>query len=116
MRGGNGLTDKVYSFTKIRKQHTKSGVYALAGGLFSIAVLLFFIGFGIYKGGNMHGIFCLIPYLTMFGSLIGMIAAQKDIQRTDVAGKYLQAGLRVCEVSSVMHAVILLIGILKIIL
>lgn len=71
------MTDKVYSFTKIRKQHTKSGVYALAAGLFSIAVLLFFIGFGIYKGGNMHGIFCLIPYLTMFGSLIGMIAAQK---------------------------------------
>lgn len=81
------MTDKVYSFTKIRKQHTKSGVYALAGGLFSIAVLLFFIGFGIYKGGNMHGIFCLIPYLTMFGSLIGMIAAQKDIRRTDVAGE-----------------------------
>ena len=55
-------------------------------------LFFFFIGFGIYKGGNMHGIFCLIPYLTMFGSLIGMIAAQKDIRRTDVAGKYLQAG------------------------
>lgn len=110
------MTDKVYSFTKVRKQYTKSGIYALATGAVSIAVLLFFIGFGIYKGGNMRGTFCLIPYVTMVGSLIGAGATKKDMRRSDVAGKYLYAGNTLCRISGGMHLVILLIGILKIIL
>ncbi len=110
------MKDKVYSFTKVRKQHTKSGIYGLAFGLVSVAVLLFFIGFGIYKAGKMSGLFCLIPYVTMVGSLVGMFVTKKDIRRTDVAGKYLYVGHRVCQVSVVMHGVILLIGVLKIIL
>ena len=44
------------------------------------------------------------------------VCNKKDIRRTDVAGKYLYAGHRVCQVSVVMHGVILLIGVLKIIL
>ena len=41
---------------------------------------------------------------------------RKDMDRMDVSGKYLEAGYRVCVVSSLVHAGIFMIGILKVIL
>ncbi len=110
------MSNKVYSFTKVEKRRTKSGIYALITGIISLCVLGFLIGFGIYKGGRMDGAVCLLPYVTMIGSIIGVIVTGKDQSRTDIAGKYLYAGYRVCAVSAVLHGVIFLIGILKVIL
>ena len=47
------MSNKVYSFTKVEKRRTKSGIYALAAGIISLAVLAFLIGLGIYRGGQM---------------------------------------------------------------
>ena len=46
------MKDKVYSFTKVRKQHTKSGIYGLAFGLVSVAVLLFLLALEFIKPGK----------------------------------------------------------------
>lgn len=110
------MSNKVYSFTKVEKRRTKSGIYALMTGLVSVCVLIGLIGFGIYKNGQMSGPICLIPYVTMIGSVAGAVMTRKDQARTDIAGKYLYAGYRVCAVSAVLHGCIFLIGILKVIL
>ena len=110
------MSNKVYSFTKVGKRRTKSWIYALAAGIVSLCVLASFIGFGIYKNGQMGGTICLIPYVTMIGSIVGVLITSRDRSRTDVAGKYLHAGHRVCMISAVLHGGIFLIGILKVIL
>ena len=110
------MSNKVYSFTKVEKRWTKSGEYAFAVGIISFAVLFFFIGVGIYKNGTMSGAFCLIPYVTMVASIIGVVTTRKNQSRIDVAGKCLYIGYRVCAASAVCHVVIFLIGILKVIL
>lgn len=110
------MSDKVYSFTKVSKRHVESGKRALAVGILSLCLLAFFISFGIYKGGRMEGTFCLIPYVTMTASIAYAVITNKRIHQTDVAGKYLQAGYRVCFFSSVLHLLIFLLGILKIIM
>ncbi len=110
------MSNKVYSFTKVEKRRTKSGIYALAAGIISLAVLAFLIGLGIYRGGQMSGPVCLIPYITMIGSIVGAAISSRDRSRTDVAGKYLYSGCRICVVSAVLHGIVFLIGILKVIL
>ena len=110
------MSNKVYSFTKVGKRRTKSGIYALMTGIISLCVLGGFIGFGIYKSGQMSGEMCLIPYVTMIGSIVGAVISARDRSRTDVAGKYLCSGYRVCVVSAVLHGCVFLIGILKVIL
>lgn len=110
------MLNKVYSFTKVEKRRTKSGAYALGTGIVSLCVLALFIGFGIYKNGQLSGNVCLIPYVTMIGSIVGAVITSRDRSRTDVAGKYLCAGYRVCMVSAILHGCIFLIGILKVIL
>lgn len=110
------MSNKIYSFTKVEKRRTKSGLYALIAGIISLGVLAFFIGFGIYKSGELHGSICLIPYLTMVVSIIGAVVTGKDLARIDVAGKYLYSGYRVCLCSTILHGLIFFIGILKIIL
>ena len=76
------MSNKVYSFTKVEKRRTKSGIYALATGIVSLCVLGFFIGFGIYKSGQMSGAMCLIPYVTMIGSIVGAVISARDRSRT----------------------------------
>lgn len=110
------MSNKVYSFTKVSKRHTKVGNYCLPIGIVSIVVLCIFLGYGTYLGGQMSGVFCLIPYLTMIASIAGAVISEKNVKRTDVAGKYLVAGYRVCLLSSVLYVGVLLIGILKIIM
>ncbi|MEE1242622.1 hypothetical protein [Frisingicoccus sp.] len=110
------MAGKVYSFTKVRKQRTRSGVYALIIGIESLALLLFLIGFGIYKGGKMTGFVCFLPYITLIASLVCAIKTRRDLTRMDVSGKYLNIGHRVCLVSVWSHLIIFLVGILKIIL
>lgn len=110
------MANKVYSFTKVRKQRTKSGVYSLVIGIDSLILLAFLIGFGIYKSGQMTGMICLLPYVSMAASIFCALKTRKDMDRMDVSGKYLEAGYRVCVVSSLVHAGIFMIGILKVIL
>ena len=110
------MSEKVYGFAKISKRYTNAGQKALMTGVISLIILAVFIGAGIYQKGNMHGIFCIIPYFTMVISIVGAHVAKKNIRRTDVAGKYLVSGYRVCFISAIGHIVIYLVGILKIIL
>ena len=110
------MANKVYSFTKVRKQRTKSGIYSLVIGIDSLILLVFLVGFGIYKSGQMTGMICLLPYVSMAASIFCAFKTRKDMDRMDVSGKYLEAGYRVCVVSSFVHAGIFMIGILKVIL
>lgn len=110
------MSNKVYSFTKVRKQHTNSGSQALAAGILSLSVLIFFMGYGVYKGGSMSGTICLIPYVTMAVSIVYSMITERNIRRTDVAGKHLHSGHRICILSSVLHVVVFIVGVLKIIM
>ena len=110
------MANKVYSFTKVRKQRTKSGIYSLVIGIDSLILLAFLIGFGIYKSGQMTGMICLLPYVSMAASIFCAFKTRRDMDRMDVSGKYLEAGYRVCLISALMHTGIFLIGVLKVIL
>ena len=110
------MSSKVYSFTKVRKQRTRSGIYALIIGIESLALILFLIGLGIYQGGKMTGMICFLPYITLMASLVCAIKTNKDMDRMDVSGKYLEIGHRVCLASACVHLLIFFVGILKIIL
>lgn len=111
-----GRSNKVYSFTKVRKKRTQSGFVALAIGIESLAVLALLIGYGIYKAGQMTGMICFIPYISFFACLICALKTNVDRDRIDVSGKYLVLGHRVCVVSAWLHAIIFLVGVYQIIM
>ena len=111
-----GKSNKVYSFTKVRKKRTQSGFVALAVGIESLAVLALLIGYGIYKAGQMTGAICYIPYISFFLCLICAIKTNIDRDRIDVSGKYLMIGHRLCVVSAGIHAFIFLAGLYQIIM
>ena len=111
-----GRSNKVYSFTKVRKKRTQSGFWALAIGIESLAVLLFLICFGIYKAGQMTGAICYLPYISFIACVICAVKTNIDRERIDVSGKYLRTGHRLCVVSAAIHAFIFFVGIYQIIM
>lgn len=110
------MAGKVYSFTKVRKQRTRSGIYALIIGIESLVLLLFLILFGIYRGGNMTGILCFLPYISWLASAVCAFKTGKDRERMDVSGKYLDVGHRVSLISVWAHCIVFMVGVLMIIL
>lgn len=111
-----GKSNKVYSFTKVRKRRTQSGFIALAVGVESLAVLAFLICLGIYKAGKLTGMICFIPYLSFAACVILAIKTNFDREHMDVSGKYLNLGHRVCKISAWIHAIVFLMGVYKIIM
>ena len=109
-------SNKVYSFTKVRKKRTQSGVVALAVGIESLAVLLLLICYGIYKAGQMSGAICYLPYILFVACVICAVKTNIDRERIDVSGNYLRAGHRLCGVSAWIHAFIFFVGIYQIIM
>ena len=111
-----GKSNKVYSFTKVRKKRTRSGMVALAVGIESLATLALLILYGIYKGGQMTGIICYLPYISLIACAVCALKTNVDLKRIDVSGKYLLVGHRVCLVSALIHAFIFFVGIYQIIM
>ena len=111
-----GRSNKVYSFTKVRKKLTKSGVVAVAVGLESLATLALLICYGIYKAGKMTGVICYLPYISLIACIICAIKTNIDRERIDVSGKYLVLGHRICLVSAVLHGLVFFTGICQIIM
>ena len=111
-----GRSNKVYSFTKVQKKRTQSGVVALAVGIESLAVLALLICYGIYKAGQMTGAICYLPYISLVACILCAIKTNVDRERIDVSGKYLQLGHRLCVVSALIHAFIFFVGIYQIIM
>lgn len=111
-----GKSNKVYSFTKVRKKRTQSGFIALAVGVESLVVLTFLICLGVYKAGQLSGMICFIPYISFFACLILSIKTKFDREHMDVSGKYLVIGHRVCKISAWVHAIVFLMGVYKIIM
>ena len=111
-----GKSNKVYSFTKVRKKRTRSGVVALVIGIESLAILALLILFGIYKAGQMTGAICYLPYISLFACAACAIKTNVDRERIDVSGKYLELGHRISLVSAWIHAFVLFVGIYQIIM
>ena len=111
-----GRFNKVYSFTKVRKKRTRSGMVALAVGIESLATLVLMILVGIYKAGKMTGAICYIPYISLIACIICAIKTNVDRKRIDVSGKHLVLGHRVCLASALIHGFIFFVGIYQIIM
>ena len=111
-----GKSNKVYSFTKVRKRRTQSGMVALVVGIESLATLALLILYGVYKAGQMTGVICCLPYISLFACVACAIKTNVDRERIDVSGKYLVIGHRMCLVSAWIHAFVLFVGIYQIIM
>ena len=110
------MARQIYSFTKIEKKRTNSGIIAAAMGAGTIAALVGLIAAAVLLKGNVPfwlGGCCLLTLIIGAG---GFVLARSARKNDDTFGRFLEAGYILCAVSVVLHLLLFLTGLLAIII
>ncbi len=109
------MAKEIYSFTKIEKKRTNSGVIASVMGAASVLGLILLIVAAVLMKGEMPfwmSGFGLITLIIAAGGFALAWHARKD---DDTFGRFLNAGYILCAAGLILHGIIILIGIMAII-
>ena len=110
------MARQIYSFTKIEKKKTNSGIIAAVMGIVTIIALIgLIVSAAVQKGEVPFWLAgcCLITLVIAAGGFILARAARKN---DDTFGRFLDAGYMICAISMGVHLMVFLIGILAIIM
>lgn len=110
------MAKQIYSFTKIEKKRTNSGIIAVAMGAATILALIgLIIGAVALKGAVPFWLAgcCLLTLIIGAGGFLLARAARKN---DDTFGRFLDAGYMICAISVGLHLLVFLIGVLAIIM
>ena len=108
------MAKQIYSFTKIEKKRTNSGVIAGVMGIISIIGLILLITAAVVQKGQLPfwiAGFGLITLIIAGGFVLAWRARKND----DTFGKFLNAGYLLCAAGLILHGLIILVGIMAII-
>ena len=110
------MARQIYSFTKIEKKKTNSGVITTIIGAVTILALIGLIVAAVAMGGSVPLWMAGVGVISFIAALAGLIVARETIKDDDVFGKFLNAGKILCGISLGCHCFIIIVGILAIVM
>ena len=110
------MAKQIYSFTKIEKKKTNSGVITTVIGAVTILALIGLVVAAVVMGGNVPLWMAGVGVFTLIAALAGLIIARESIKDDDVFGRCLNTGKALCGVSLGLHFFIVIVGILAIVM
>ena len=110
------MAKQIYSFTKIEKKKTNSGLIATAMGAGTIVALIVLVAAAAMLKGEVPFWLAGCSLLTLMISGGGLVLARSARKNDDTFGPFLEAGYILCAISAGLHLLLFLIGLLAIIM
>lgn len=110
------MARQIYSFTKIQKKKTNSGIIAAALGVFTIAALIALVVIAAFMKGEVPFWIAGCCLMTLLIGAAGFVLAGSARKNDDTFGRCLNSGYIICGVSVALHLIIFFTGILAIIM
>lgn len=109
------MAKQIYSFTKIEKKRTNSGVIAGVMGIISIIGLILLITAAVVQKGQLPFWIAGFGLITLIIAAGGFVLAWRARKNDDTFGKFLNASYLLCAAGLILHGLIILVGIMAII-